>query len=87
MTLKNLISSFGTMRDGDMTALEFQKQIHLDLFRLTHEQYLYLCRNGLAQEVCRIVKACLIESARFSHIDLTAANESEREDCKVIYSV
>ena len=76
-----------TPKNADHKALEFQKRIHLDLTRLTQEQYLYLCRNGLALEVCRVVKACLMKSETFSHINLTAANKTQHSLDTCIFSL
>ena len=71
----------------DPKVIEFQQRIKLDLSRITQEQYLYVCRNALALEVCRIGKAVLLDPKKFAHIDLTAFNQSESNDEGFFYSL
>ena len=75
-------------------AIAFQSRIHLDLLSLTQDQYLYVCRNALKFEVCRLVKAILLDSVKYSHIDLKAApvdadEDEEFETCfySLVYSI
>ena len=64
-------------RNDGVKSAAFQQRIHLDLSRsrLSHDQYLYVCRNGLVDQVCRIVKTVLDSPEHFySHINLAASN-------------
>ena len=70
-------------RNDGPKSIAFQSSVHLDLSNLTQDQYLYVCRNGLKFEVCRIVKAVLLDTLRYSHIDLSYA--TGRHICTLCY--
>ena len=74
-------------RIHDPKVAESQHRIKLDLSCITQEQYLYVCRNELAHEVCRIVSAVLLNPHNFAHIDLTACNHSESNRKRFYYSL
>jgi hypothetical protein len=51
----------------------FQENVRLWVWKgLSQEEYLYICRNDLANEVCRISTAVLQNPNSFQHIDLAA---------------